>query len=357
MPAQRVLRLLPITDFLWRAKGCCETLALSPDGVREDGHVPVARFFDLSASAGAGCYVAELIDGKVIGEAKLVATADDWVLGDLQFLYGAADPTQHWLLKQRRFRLPKRLQASVAMVAGSNGDNYYHWLFDSLPRLHLLQLAGYDLEDLDYFVLNAARPAFQVQTLAYLGISVAKLIYTSKRELLECGRLVVPSMPGLVGYPPAWVCGWLRRTFLATPYPVSTRKIYISRAHAQGRQVVNESAILPMLAEFGFEVVHAEHLSFAQQVELFSSARQIVAVHGAGMSNIVFAPPEAEVLELCSPIHGNDCFSTLAANGDLRYDSLVLDLPNADVAGQDSRFGNLLIQPEALRRKLEQFAR
>src|SRR5690348_14606107 len=54
-------------------------------------------------------HLAELSDGKVIGDARLVATAENDVPGQLQILHGETNPEEHWALRQKRFRWPRRL--------------------------------------------------------------------------------------------------------------------------------------------------------------------------------------------------------------------------------------------------------
>jgi capsular polysaccharide biosynthesis protein len=321
----------------------------NPRDLRVDA---VRRFIDLREPTDCECYVAHLTGGKVVGDARLVATAGDVVLGDLQFLYGAPDPAHHWQLRKRRLRWPRALPGKLAMLGASNGDNYYHWLFDSLPRLRLLELAGYPLDGFAGFVMNNASPDFQWQSLARAGIAADRLVRATKRSVLRCEQLVVPSMPGPRGFPAPWLCRYLRELLLPRNPPQATRRIYISRRHARGRKILNEDEMLPLLERQGFDIVHAERLSFDQQISLFASAEEVIAVHGAGLSNLVFAPPGARVLELRSPAHDNECFRTLATRGALRYDSLMLDEAAGD-RGTDGRFGNLVMNMDALRAKVE----
>lgn len=350
-------RAFPVSSLLWRPKGCHEhphqALAAA---ARSHDHDAVLSFADLKDATGGDCYLAELADARIIGDAKLVATAADTVLGGVQFLYGTSAPHSHQLLKRVRLRLPQRLEGTASLLAASNGDNYYHWLFDSLPRLRLLQLAGYKLSDVDWFILNQSQPAFQVQTLEKAGIARSKLRYTSRYCIVHCRRLLVPSMPGRLGYAAPWACRYLRELFLPKTSPAADRKIYISRQNAQGRKILNEADIVPILTRHGFEIVHAERLNFDEQIRLFASARQVIAIHGAGMSNLVWCPSGTKVLELGSPMHHNECFSTIAANGGLSYDHLFLDQAPAGTGDRESRFGNLIVKPDELARKVEQMS-
>jgi capsular polysaccharide biosynthesis protein len=63
-------------------------------------------------------------------------------------------------------------------------------------------------------------------------------------------------------------------------------------------------------------------LSVAEQAQLLGSARCVVAPHGAALTNLVFAPPGALLLELFHPQHKNRCYVNLAAACGHRYVSL-----------------------------------
>ena len=78
-------------------------------------------------------------------------------------------------------------------------------------------------------------------------------------------------------------------------------------------------------------------------------------MHGAGLANLVFATPGAKVLELVSPLHGNLAFHALAANCELRHDTFHLDVADGADRG-DTRFANVVVEPEGFLRKLKAFA-
>lgn len=345
-------------DVVWKPVGCCPSLKdWHEENAPELRDNLVGEYVSLHPEKNCDCYVAQLTNAKVIGNAKLVSTARDIVLGDIQFLYGAAQPQSHWLMSRRRLMVPVSISGTSAVVAASNAENYYHWLFDSLPRLHLLNLAGYTFDEIDHFLLDHSARAFQIESLERLGISKAKIVHCSKRTLTRCSRLIVPSMPGPLGYPPRWVGDFLRKRFVSDDVGSPREKrIYISRRHARGRKIVNESDIVPALVRHGYEIVCTERMTFSEQVALFASAGEVISMHGAGMSNIVFAPPGAKILELGSPLHNNPLFRTLAAHCDLQYDHLYLD--SAPGAGRgDTRFANVVVKPEEFLRKLETIPR
>jgi capsular polysaccharide biosynthesis protein len=53
-------------------------------------------------------------------------------------------------------------------------------------------------------------------------------------------------------------------------------------------------------------------MSLADQVELFSEAKVVIGPHGAGLTNIMFAPKGAIVIECFGDSYVNGCFWALA---------------------------------------------
>ena len=80
----------------------------------------------------------------------------------------------------------------------------------------------------------------------------------------------------------------------------------------------------------GFEVICPTELSFSEQVKTFSQARIIISPHGAGLSNIVFAPANAIVVEMLPENYINVCYWALANICGHRYAFLTGSCENGD---------------------------
>lgn len=78
------------------------------------------------------------------------------------------------------------------------------------------------------------------------------------------------------------------------------RRFYVARRpdQARPRPVGGEAALIETLKTFGFEVVHFEDYDVLDQVALMAGAEIMVSVHGAGFANMLFANPNALVIEL-----------------------------------------------------------
>jgi len=304
--------------FCWQPAGVVSSLETLPESARVPRKKDVTQAVTGAASAPHPLIAAELAGGKIIGDLRLAATRDDVVIGGLQTIFGCADPAAHYALHRRRLRLPWRRHGTALLLGAANSDNYYHWLFDSLPRWKILQAAGW--RDYDFVLLHSQPRPFQEETLDWLGVPAAKRLRCSKNFVHQFDRLAVPAMPFPLEEVPPWVCAWLRSL---VPAPKSgPEKIYLSRHGVGARQLVNEAELAAALAARGFVSVQPGTLSVAEQARRLGAARCVVAPHGAALSNLVFAPPGALLLELFHPRHKNRCYVNLAAACGHRYASL-----------------------------------
>ena len=268
--------------------------------------------------------MAILQPGKVVGDAILVADAQDCVAGRLQSLHDVESPSDHWVTQRLRYRREVCLPGTSFLLASGAGANYYHWLFDSLPRVWLAELAGIPWDRSDSVLLNQNLLPFHHQSLDLLGLPQNKRVSCKKSTVLRCEKLVVSSMPGPPGRCPRWIAEFLRERFLpkAAEYKISP-KIFVSRRAAIGRRLINESELSERFSVLGFETVQLENLRFSEQIGLFARAKAVVAVHGAGLANLVFAPSGIPVVEIFSPTHLEPCYEHLARIRGLAYQRVV----------------------------------
>ncbi|MCP5516934.1 MAG: DUF563 domain-containing protein [Verrucomicrobiales bacterium] len=135
--------------------------------------------------------------GKVIGDARLAATADDRVLEGMQALHGERKPEEHWSLRQPRLRRPKKLRGTALLLAVASGNNYYHWMIESLPRLHLAEAAGWGFDQVDHVLVNQHQQFFHHETLSRLGIREGQSHPCHKHAVTTVDRLVVEALESL----------------------------------------------------------------------------------------------------------------------------------------------------------------
>lgn len=195
------------------------------------------------------------------------------------------------------------IEGTAACLAIRYSSNYFHWMFDLLPRIELLRLSGIDLNSINNFIINNYDYAFQKETLNSFGVNEDKIIYNGDYSYIQVNQVLIPSSPFNIGIIPQWSCEFLRRQFLPSQTIKSSQpeRIYISRHQASYRRVFNEDILISFLQKLGFESYTLEALSVAEQASLFAGAKVIIAPHGAGLTNIVFCNPGTKVIEIFLP--------------------------------------------------------
>lgn len=75
-------------------------------------------------------------------------------------------------------------------------------------------------------------------------------------------------------------------------------KIYISRKKAPSRRVYNEEELERLLNKVGFRIVDNEDYNFFDQISIYSKAKYLVSIHGAGLTNMIWMPKNSTILEM-----------------------------------------------------------
>ncbi len=282
----------------------------------------------------------------------LVLTRDNHVLSQYYHQFGTK------LLWHRFLRHPfsltrtqvTRVDDVLALLAAPQGWNYYHWLFDVLPRLHLLTRWRSVIEK---YAVPENVNAVQLETLQLLGLATEQLHFLKAGQRLRCQSLYVPSLPGSESCYPPWSLEFLRSSFLPISASIAGQgpRIYIQRGASAQRPILNESELIAVLEKRGFTVVALERHSFREQVAIFRDARLVVAAHGAGLANLIFSGNQAALLELFSSDYMRpDCYFTLARRIGVAYDCWLDDVP----AGTRQPWGAILADLPVITQKLDQ---
>ncbi len=205
--------------------------------------------------------------------------------------------------------VPETTQARMRMGGRSivfpTTPNYYHWLIEDLPA-----------------VVRAHDEAPEAQLLAFSeGVTerhriVAELLGSYVKEaplVVACDEQVLAGRSSdswFVHPADAHLLARIGRDLTGHSGAPGNGRIYISR-RGTARPLPDEEALEAALEQRGFMVLRLEDMPWREQVSAFQQARTIVAPHGAGLANLVFTPPGAQVVELTFGLHYNRCFEWL----------------------------------------------
>jgi len=222
-----------------------------------------------------------------------------------------------------RLALPpvRRITGCVFVLTNHGFFNYYHWLFDVLPKLALLQAAG---EHPDAFC-TVITQSFQQDSLKMLGIPMDKIYPLNSTSHYLPDVVMASSPPGRDGEISTFTCAFLRDRLagLLLSLDGERKRLVIVRDIPGRRSWLNFNDCRQIFLRLGFLFIKPEHLSISSQISLFASAEIVVAPHGAGLSNIVFCPKFAHILEIFSPRYINTCYWKLASVCGLSYSYLI----------------------------------
>ncbi len=277
--------------------------------------------------------------GRVFGTEPAVIAADDAVLLDLSMQWAPfhAEIYTHWQLPK-----VKVIDAPVLVLAGAPGSNYSHWCQQMLPRLDLVDRAGFKRNDFAAIVVNRGAP-FIEESLRLLGIPLERCIATAPDMHLSGNPLVVPSVPRS-GNPSPWIPAFLRKSFWPTveiSKVDSPKRLYISRARARSRKIQNEEELKPLLKEYGFSFFHLEDFPLMQQIQLFANAEVICGVHGSGLTNVFFSRPGSKLIEIYHPQFPEIFWWTSASVSDVEYYFMLGEGNQVDYVPEDETLNHL----------------
>jgi capsular polysaccharide biosynthesis protein len=283
-PATTRLHPAGAAEFLERAM---------PPGLPAD-HWCFAEKLEVSVPARA---TLEVEQGTVIGDYAAVVTSEGTLDYQSSGYFGLSSWREHPVFLTPRHRRPEQVDGSLLVLATRGTDrNYYHFLFDALPRFGIFteSLPGQQVDAI--YVPHATR--YQRELLGLLGLDQHRLIQPAPDAAYRAKTLLVPSTPNQDLAAPRWGTEWLRQHLPPTTTD-GPRRLYLTRgSQPNTRRYVQEPELVPELVRRGFTVVDPGTFSVQEQINLFAGAEIVVAPHGAGLTNIAFSAPGTAVLEL-----------------------------------------------------------
>lgn len=252
------------------------------------------------------------------------------------------------VLRRGSFRLP-----SVLWVVDNRSDNYFHWLVESLTRLlraescfpneHVL-LLPHRYRDLA-FVAFTVKAFPQVERIEWIGRRTKARI----RHLAYVPRL--PRQPPM-RLPEAEEIRQVRERVarLVGEGQRGPERIYFSRADVPShrRAIRNESEVERLLSAHGFDIVRNDPARPWRQIQRSRDARIMIGQHGAALTNVMFLPPGAELIELRHPGPHWDIYQRLANMFGVRYSSQICQAAEPG----PPQFADVMVDLDELRERL-----
>lgn len=280
-------------------------------------------------------FTLEIVDGIVVGDYGANLTPGRTLDYETSGYFGIKSWREHPIFLRSRLPEIEHVDGAVLSLGTRGGSvNYYHFLLDVLPRWGIFQETMPGRVPDALYVPSAT--GYQKQLLAMAGLDNLPIIETQKHRALQPDRLLVPCMPNPDEVAPRWMVDWVRQQFPPKDVQDKPRRIYVTRSGGRNtRRLVDEATIWPLLEQQGFVRIDPGTLSVQEQIDYFAAADTIVALHGAALTNLVFAQAGVRILELFAPSYVKMCFWAISENiPDAHYRYLVADDAGAQKAGK-----------------------
>ncbi len=261
-------------------------------------------------------YVFLMPDIRIYSKFFFSLTSDNYLLAPVSNYYGTKE-NSHPSFSTLLLPKCKKLKGRSIIV---RGGAYWHKIQDGLPALYLAELAGFNFEKIDHFIIQD-KVIDKNSIFTRVGIPIEKQVRLFEDdECYECEELIFSSWYDRKG-------NWYKDYLLKIIKPKNINKhfpekIYLSRSRVNTRRVLNEENVIKFLKRYGFECVHNEDLTLDEQIALFQNASNIISCHGSQLTNIVFCKPGTKVFEIrhiSHRIHYRKAFHDLSNGFGLDY--------------------------------------
>ena len=256
-------------------------------------------------------------------------------------------------------RMQKRINGSVfsLLSGGAAKTNYFHWLFEILPKLKILSEYK-KIEEINFFLVPSIKMTHQLETLELLNISKERLLDSNSFKHIFCDELFVVDHPFRLTNNtvfdtqniPSWIFKWLRENFLQ--FKTSNKfsnNIFIDRSESisKYRRIHNHEEVYDYFKKQKFQFIKPENFSVKDQINMYNSAEKIAGLHGAGFANICFCKPGTKIIEFKTIGTGMNS-GNIALKNNLDYRGIICEALNK-FGGQQ---GNLIVPLDEIKKNI-----
>jgi capsular polysaccharide biosynthesis protein len=203
--------------------------------------------------------------------------------------------------------------------------HYFHWFCDTLTRY--LQVKTYNNQYPLLISSNLIEKEYIRETLNLLNINYS--IYDYEVPYKIDNLLISSHITDSGNYSNSNIT--LLSSLLKSSIEITTptNRIWISRNKSKHRKIANEDSLIPMLKQYGFQIIYPEDISFIEQLSLYRNAEIIGGLHGGALTNILFMNEGTKLIEIRR--YGdnmNNCYFSLAS--ELKIDYYYLESESID---------------------------
>lgn len=285
-------------------------------------------------------------DASLFASNPLTVLIDNKVFLPYSGNHQTFDSNTHPAFKTNGYKKKTKLRGKTLVLATSGAENnFFYWTVVLMQKIGFIEQAGMSLSDFEHILINPIKYPYQEQLNQLFGLDAYTLTEINYGTNYHCQEMLV--------FPHArdnyWGYRFVRETILKQTHlkKDNPKRIYIRRGkNSQGRNIQNEESVLFLLKQYGFYPVFLEDFSIVEQASLLSSAEVVVAPHGAGLVNLLFASPNTKVIELINAESINVVYYLHSIFNQLNYGYLLCQ--TAIQEGVSAHNKNLVIEVQQL---------
>ncbi len=194
---------------------------------------------------------------------------------------------------------PEVLDEAVPLYPVWSLGNLWHWLFESVPKVCVMEAAGYK----GPYIANASSRVVR-EGLALMGVGPERLVHCARPHLVR--RAVIPHVihwSGIQEHRSLLVAARERMLDAAGRRP-GEKRCFIRRVGS--RKLLNEEELLDTLARYDIRVLVPEEHGLSEQIAFMSNAGLTLSPHGANTALAFFQKPESVLMEFFGHDHINN---------------------------------------------------
>lgn len=204
-----------------------------------------------------------------------------------------------------------------------NTDNYYHFVYDTLPYLISFKKIKDDVKNIKllmYYTHDNKFYKFVMEFLEILGIYESDIVILDDNTTYS--RVYISSTYTYGENPKQLPRDEIYDFYREIVNNVNKKsndykgpkKFYISRRswihndfsnigtnYTTRRKCENEDELVKLLQSYGYEEIFTEKLSTFDKIKLFNNAESIVGAIGGGLVNVLFSKPNCKLIAIISP--------------------------------------------------------
>ena len=234
----------------------------------------------------------------------------------------------------------KKIKGRVCNLnQGASGNNFFHFIFDILPKIYILK-SKINLTKINFFYVSNIK-FWQIKIFNMIGIKNKKLLDSEEFNHIYANEIFSVEHPWYekgefqrqVKNIPRWIIDFNRKIFLKRSLKIVTKKkIFLDRSSSNYNhcQIENINDIKNLLFRENFEIIQPEKKSFQNQIHIYKKASIILGAHGASFTNIIFCKPGTKIIEIIPSDHPNKKCETISKFLNLKYYRIKTKKNNSD---------------------------